>query len=240
MYHIERAGLNWGGSLSLTRVTEEVMVPQGTDEFLDAALSRGEEVAGIVNNLVNTMKGAESVGERLLAAGKLYEIANSYTLASMAYEQAMTAGDLADEVKVRTALVLLKTADPRRALVIANGVVHSSPQFIFRDISGRRHSVFAVLGDALRANCNVEGAESAYRQAMTIVPDDEHSASHLAMLLMEKPNIDEAMALVKPLVADNRFTELQSTINLLGNAPLRLPAITSIVRNSLFAAKPQV
>lgn len=216
------------------------MVSQDTDSFLESALLRGEQVARIVENLVSVMKGGTTVEERLLASGKLYEIAHSYTLANMAYEQAMTEGNFFDEVRIRTAIVFLRTAEPRRALVIINGLVRSSPQFVFQDINGRRRSVFTVLGDALRENCDFEGAECAYRKAMTILPDDEHSAGHLASLLMEKRKIDEAMILVKPLIADDRFMELQSTINLLGNGSLQLPAITSIVRNSLFSVRPQV
>ena len=221
-------------------LTEEKMRPQPTDEFLDTARVRGEQVAKIVEHLTSSIGCEKTTGARLLAAGKLYEVAQSFTLASMAYERALEEGDALDEVRIRTAIVLLKSGEPRRALVIANALADASPRFVFNDISGRGRSVFTVQGDALRANCDFEGAEAAYRKALDILPGDEHAAGHLAILLMDKPRVDEAMILLQSLVADDRYKELQATINLLDNAPLRLPAIQSIVRNSLFVINQDV
>ncbi|MFP5394320.1 MAG: hypothetical protein ACLGI6_22740, partial [Gammaproteobacteria bacterium] len=151
------------------------MLLKDTDAFARDAHKRATEVVDIVNRLVPELSGRDE-GARLLAAGKIYEIRQRYLLARAAYERVADDDRVADEALVRLAIVAQKLGDSRRSVVLAQTLVRRAPDFTFADIGGVQRSALTVLGDALRDNCDLEGAREAYEGALKLVPQDEHAA----------------------------------------------------------------
>lgn len=194
-------------------------------------VARGKQILEIVQSLLAQIEKPASDNDRLIAAGKIHEIGREFGTALRAYADA--AG--AHEAVVRTAIVHLKIAEPVRALQVIRPFVDKDPGYRFKDISGRPLSGLTILGDALRANGDIDAAQQAYAEALKLVPEDTHSAGQLARIYIAHDEFEKAVSLGNRFLDDDETAALQSTTRLLANDPNRLPALAGLVHN--FSAK---
>lgn len=201
-----------------------------SNPLIDSATGKAQEILGIVQQLLAEM-GKEGTNDapRLIAGGKVYEIAQMYGVAQRYYEQASKIDPSLLEATARLALVHLKLGNRSTGLMIAQELVQRNPALKFPDISNRPRSAQAVLGDAYRDNGNIAAAKEAYSSAVATEPRDGYSASKLAEIHILESDIDSALALTKQFLKSDELQAFEATVRLLTNDANRVPAIAGIV-----------
>lgn len=202
---------------------------------------RGKQIVAALNGLITTVEeaGADEA-KRLLAAGKIQEIAQLFDAARDTYETILAKNPRATEARVRLALALLKSRDPVRGLAMAKQAAEADAKFLFNDITGRPRSVQTVLGDAYRAQHDTVRAREAYEAAVKLQPKDSYAAYRLAQDHVQNGEIEQAVKLSDQFLDGGEQAAFRSTINLLVNDPHRLPALGGVVRDFARGAAAEV
>jgi len=194
--------------------------------------ARGKQIIAALNDLVATVENAGAdEAKRLLAAGKIQEIAQLFDSARDLYETILAKYPKTTEARARLALALLKGRNPVRALAVARQAVETDAKFVFKDITGRPRSAQTVLGDTYLANNDDTLAKEAYSAAVSLQPSDSYAAYRLAQGHLQDGEIDQAVKLSDKFLDGGEQAAFRSTINLLVNDPHRLPALGGVVRD---------
>jgi tetratricopeptide (TPR) repeat protein len=164
----------------------------------------------------------------LVAAGKVFEMANYYASSEASYAEAHNANPANHEAHARLAIARLKLGLNLDALKTIGELIDKAPQFKFRTLDEKPTSVLTVLGDALAASGNLAGAATAYKQAIELVPEDGYAVGRRAELLLQLGDLSAAQLIADRIPDHDLFSIVRSTLRLTKNDPAILPAILGI------------
>lgn len=201
----------------------------GLEEELKLAAARGKRIEKTVKKLVGQTSESKNEAHAVLAAGKIWEIAQAFSAARRDYLKALEIDSELLEAKARLALVELKMGRREEGLEHAKGLTREHGAFGFDNISGNPISSMTVLGDALRINGDGDGAIQAYRAALEVSDKDGYSAMRLVELLVDGNLTREAAKVAEKYAELPELASLSATIRLLDNDPNRVPAIRGVV-----------
>ncbi|UXY14939.1 tetratricopeptide repeat protein [Chitiniphilus purpureus] len=188
---------------------------------LQLAAAKGREIIAALQRLVGEVEQAQSDAARLVAAGKIREVAQTFQLAQKHYQAALQHDPGSLEAKARLAILYTKQRRRPTALKTALEVAQQNAKFKFSDITGRPRSVQTVLGDAHRESGNAEDAKTAYAAALKLQSGDDYAAFRLAQLHLGSGDIAAAQNLAKKMGEHPEFAELHAALRLVkaGSGP---------------------
>ncbi|HSC79326.1 MAG TPA: tetratricopeptide repeat protein [Chitinolyticbacter sp.] len=188
---------------------------------LQLAAAKGREIIQALERLVGEVEQAQSDAARLVAAGKIREVAQTFQLAQKHYHAALQRDPGSLEAKARLAILYTKQRRRPTALKTALEVAQQNAKFKFSDITGRPRSVQTVLGDTHRENGNAEDAKTAYAAALKLQSGDDYAAFRLAQLYLGSGDVAAAQSLAKKMGDHSEFAELNAALRLVnvGSGP---------------------
>ena len=199
----------------------------------DALKNSKSKADAILKNLAQYRDQVGDDADGKLAAGKVWEISQSYLVAADLYAAARDSGEKTGEAQARLALALLKARQTKRALREAVQLVADHPKLTFATLAGAPTSALTVLGDALVANGQVEQGIAAYGNALELVPRDGHAAAKKATLHIKQGQLGEVRKLEAALANTEWFGAVSALARLAGNDGAMLPSVDSMRGSSM-------
>ena len=203
------------------------------DDNFESDTELSKKIVSTVTTLSEALQGSSKRSDKLIARGKIREIAQQFQQAAISYQEALREDAKSLEALSRLCLVSLKMGELHEGLILARSLIDRAPDYTFETITGARISSMAVLGDALRLQGETSSAAEAYKKSVDITHgEDVYSAVRFAAIKLDEGDMNAAMSTIEAVSGAGELSGILSTIQLLDNDPGRLPAITGVVSSA--------
>lgn len=177
-----------------------------------------------IETLTRLVECAATKGpEAKLAHGKLLEFNETYGGAIDLYCKLPKENS---EARARLALTLIKSGRADQALDVAQELVASHPDMVFKSLTvGAPFSVYTVLGDARAVSGLSKEALEAYEKALELEPNDNQAAAMATRLSIAASDVDSAIRFGSQITRGQGYDDLIAGVNLVRNDPSALAGL---------------